>query len=166
MRACIVPEPIAAPLAASHARRRRDLLEEPAPRDGRWLDLVMNELDRWPEDRRSSLKATLDELDVSLEAARKAARPAPTLPTGAPLDAFRELARPEGAIRGAQARVIAFDDPAGDDGLVANRFTAAENEHTRRPEVVLFVNGLPVAVLELENAPARRPPSGPPSSSS
>ena len=58
----------------------------------------------------------------------------------------------DGDIRGAQARVIDFDDPANNDWLAVNQFTVAENKHTRRPDVVLFVNGLPLAVLELKNA--------------
>ena len=58
----------------------------------------------------------------------------------------------EGEIRGAQARVIDFDDPASNDWLAVNQFSVTENKHTRRPDVVLFVNGLPLAVLELKNA--------------
>ena len=63
-----------------------------------------------------------------------------------------EYREAEGAIRGAQARVIDFDDPAGNDWLAVNQFTVVENKHSRRPEVVFFVNGVPLAVLELENA--------------
>ncbi|HON31669.1 MAG TPA: type I restriction endonuclease subunit R, partial [Ottowia sp.] len=58
----------------------------------------------------------------------------------------------EGAIRGAQARVIDFDDSTNNDWLAVDQFTVTENKHTRRPDVVLFVNGLPLAVLELKNA--------------
>ena len=58
----------------------------------------------------------------------------------------------EGSIRGAQARVIDFDDPANNDWLAVNQFSVTENKHSRRPDVVLFVNGLPLAVLELKNA--------------
>jgi len=58
----------------------------------------------------------------------------------------------EGAIRGGQARVIDFDDPMNNDWLAVNQFTVVENKHTRRPDVVLFVNGLPLGVLELKNA--------------
>jgi type I restriction enzyme R subunit len=58
----------------------------------------------------------------------------------------------EGAIRGAQARVLDFDDRANNDWLAVNQLTVVENKHTRRPDVVLFVNGLPLAVLELKNA--------------
>ena len=101
------------------------------------------------------------------------------LPAEALEDAFRKLTRPEGAelvgrnrtlhrllvdgvtieyrsaegdIRGAQARVIDFDDPANNDWLAVNQFSVVENKHSRRPDVVLFVNGLPLGVLELKNA--------------
>ncbi len=57
-----------------------------------------------------------------------------------------------GALRGAQARVIDFDEPAHNDWLAVNQFSVTENKHSRRPDVVLFVNGLPLAVLELKNA--------------
>jgi type I restriction enzyme R subunit len=107
------------------------------------------------------------------------ARLNPDLPAEALDDAFRKLMRPEGAdliqrnralhrmlvdgvtveyrtregeVRGAQARVLDFDDPAGNDWLAVNQFSVTENKHTRRPDVVLFVNGLPLAVLELKNA--------------
>ncbi len=56
-----------------------------------------------------------------------------------------------GAIRGAQARVLDFDDPHANDWLVVNQFTVVENRRERRPDVVLFVNGLPLAVIELKN---------------
>lgn len=51
----------------------------------------------------------------------------------------------DGSIAGAQARVIEFDVPANNDWLAANQFTVAEGQHTRRPDVVLFVNGLLLA---------------------
>ena len=57
----------------------------------------------------------------------------------------------DGAMRGDQARVIDFDDPANNDWLAVNQFTVVENKHERRPDVVLFVNGLPLAVIELKN---------------
>ena len=57
----------------------------------------------------------------------------------------------DGAVRGAQARVIDFDDPANNDWLAVNQFTVVENKHERRPDVVLFVNGLPLGVIELKN---------------
>ena len=51
----------------------------------------------------------------------------------------------DGSVRGAQARVIDFDDPANNDWLAVNQFTVSENRNTRRPDIVLFVNGLPWA---------------------
>ena len=57
----------------------------------------------------------------------------------------------DGAIRGEQARVIDFDDWAANDWLAVNQFTVTENQNTRRPDVVLFVNGLPLGIIELKN---------------
>ncbi|MDZ7266889.1 MAG: type I restriction endonuclease subunit R [candidate division KSB1 bacterium] len=107
------------------------------------------------------------------------ARLNPALPGEALEDAFRKLTRPEGAdllqrnrafhrlltngvtveyrtadgaIRGAQARAIDFDDIDNNDWLAVNQFAVVENKHSRRPDIVLFVNGLPLAVVELKNA--------------
>ncbi len=107
------------------------------------------------------------------------ARLNPELPAEVLEDAFRKLARPEGAdliqqnrmlhrlivdgvtieyrtsdggIRGSQVRVIDFEDSENNDLLAVNQFTVSENRHTRRPDIVLFVNGLPLAVFELKNA--------------
>jgi type I restriction enzyme R subunit len=107
------------------------------------------------------------------------ARLNPRLPVEALDDAFRKVTRPEvldpiqrnralerllvngvtveyrdfeGAIRGAQAGVIDFDVPVNNDWLVVNQFTVVENKHERRPDVVLFINGFPLAVIELKNA--------------
>ncbi len=109
------------------------------------------------------------------------ARLNPTLPADAREDAFRRLTRPDGAnllpqncalhrllvdgvtveyrhqngaVRGAQAQVIDFEDPKNNDWLAVNQFTVSENKHTRRPDVVLFVNGVPLGVIELKNAVA------------
>jgi type I restriction enzyme R subunit len=62
-----------------------------------------------------------------------------------------EYRRADGSIAGAQARVIDFDAPENNDWLAVNQFSVAEGQHTRRPDVVLFVNGLPLAVIELKN---------------
>ena len=63
-----------------------------------------------------------------------------------------EYRTPAGEICGAQARAIDFDEPANNDWLAVNQFSVMENKHSRRPDLVLFVNGLPLAVLELKNA--------------
>ena len=62
-----------------------------------------------------------------------------------------EYRRPDGSIAGAQARVIDFEVPQHNDWLAVNQFTVAEGQHTRRADVALFVNGLPLAVVELKN---------------
>ncbi|MFA6955910.1 MAG: type I restriction endonuclease subunit R [Thermoanaerobaculia bacterium] len=62
-----------------------------------------------------------------------------------------EFPRADGSIAGGQARVIDFENPANNDWMVINQFTVTEDRHTRRPDVVVFVNGLPVALLELKN---------------
>jgi type I restriction enzyme R subunit len=62
-----------------------------------------------------------------------------------------EYRRKDGSIAGAQAKVIDFDKTESNDWLAVNQFTVAEGQHTRRPDVVLFVNGLPLAVIELKN---------------
>jgi len=63
-----------------------------------------------------------------------------------------EYRTPDGSIRGAQARMIDFIDPDNNDWLAVNQFTVVENKHNRRPDVVLFINGLPLVLVELKNA--------------
>ena len=102
----------------------------------------------------------------------------PDLSAEALQDAFRKLTRPEGptletrnrvfhrmlvdgvtveyrgadgAVRGAQVSVLDYENPANNDWLAVNQFTVVEGEHERRPDVVLFVNGLPLGLIELKN---------------
>ena len=102
----------------------------------------------------------------------------PDLPASALDDAYRKLTRPEGStlearnrafhqmlvggmevefrenggrVRGGHARVIDFDHPANNDWLAVNQFAVTENRSNRRPDVVLFVNGLPLGIIELKN---------------
>ena len=118
--------------------------------------------------------------DVVLERRLRAAlaRLNPGLPAAAVDDAFRKLTRvagptliernralhrmlvdgvtveyrrPDGSIAGAQAQVIDFERPEANDWLAVNQFTVVDGGHERRPDVVLFLNGLPVAVIELKN---------------
>ena len=106
------------------------------------------------------------------------ARVNPTLPAEALDDAFRKIMRPEGstmearnrafhrllvdgvtveygtgggAVRGAQVSVLDYENPANNDWLAVNQFTVVEGEHERRPDIVLFVNGLPLGLIELKN---------------
>ena len=57
----------------------------------------------------------------------------------------------EGRVRGDQVRVIDFETPANNDWLTVNQFTVMEDRNIRRPDVVLFVNGLPLGIIELKN---------------
>jgi type I restriction enzyme R subunit len=62
-----------------------------------------------------------------------------------------EVRRADGSIGGEQARLIDFDDPDANNWLAVNQFTVIENKANRRPDVVTFVNGLPLGVVELKN---------------
>lgn len=48
--------------------------------------------------------------------------------------------------------LVDFDHPDENDWLAVNQYTVTEDKRTRRPDVVLFVNGLPLVVIELKNA--------------
>ena len=102
----------------------------------------------------------------------------PSIPDSALDDACRKLTRPEGSttearnrafhrmlvngvaveyrdsggrVQGDQVRVIDFDDFSNNDWLAVNQFTVTEDRNTRRPDIVLFVNGLPLGIIELKN---------------
>jgi type I restriction enzyme R subunit len=57
----------------------------------------------------------------------------------------------EGRIVTDPARLIDFDNPDNNDWLVVNQFTVIDGQLNRRPDIVVFVNGLPIAVIELKN---------------
>ncbi|MGE0205783.1 MAG: type I restriction endonuclease subunit R [Hyphomicrobiaceae bacterium] len=58
----------------------------------------------------------------------------------------------DGVLKGDVVRLIDFGDVAANDWLAVNQFTVIENRNDRRPDVVVFVNGLPLGVIELKNA--------------
>jgi type I site-specific restriction-modification system R (restriction) subunit len=62
-----------------------------------------------------------------------------------------EYTRSDGSIAGAQARVIDFERPEQNDWLAVNQFTVVEGQQSRRADIVIFVNGLPLGVIELKN---------------
>ena len=132
-----------------------DLVPDPIAIRKSYADVVLN----------SPLRGALVELN-------------PTIPDGALRDAKRKLMRPGGAtledrnrsfhrmlvdgvgveyrhqdggIRGAQVRVVDFDHPEANFWIVASQFTVEEDQHRRRPDIVVFLNGLPVAIIELKN---------------
>ena len=57
----------------------------------------------------------------------------------------------DGTIRGDKVRLIDFDDVDANDWLALDQFTVIENGSNRRPDVVVFNNGLPLGVIELKN---------------
>jgi len=63
-----------------------------------------------------------------------------------------EYRRPDGSIKGDKVRLIDFANPTNNDLMVTNQFIVVESGHNRRPDVVAFVNGLPLVVIELKNA--------------
>ena len=53
--------------------------------------------------------------------------------------------------RGDLVWLIDFANPDNNEFIVANQFTVIENQQNKRPDLVLFVNGLPLVVIELKN---------------
>ena len=118
--------------------------------------------------------------DVLLEERLRSALAAlnPDIPAEALEDAFRKVTRPdspslivnnrqfhkmltegvdveyhneEGRIIGDKVWLVDFADPESNEWLVVNQFTVIEGQQNRRPDLVIFVNGLPLAVIELKN---------------
>lgn len=63
-----------------------------------------------------------------------------------------ECRRDDGSTGAEIVCVIDFEDPDANDWVAVNQFTVIEGQRNRRPDVVIFVNGLPLAVIELKNA--------------
>ena len=62
-----------------------------------------------------------------------------------------EYSREDGTIQGDHVRLIDYDNPERNDWVVTNQFTIIESNNNRRPDVLVYVNGLPLAVIELKN---------------
>jgi type I restriction enzyme R subunit len=58
----------------------------------------------------------------------------------------------DGQTRGEPLRLIDWKNPENNDFLAVNQFTVIEDNHKRRPDIVLFINGLPLVIIELKNA--------------
>ena len=63
-----------------------------------------------------------------------------------------EYARPDGSIAGDHVRLADFADVHANDWLAVNQFAVIEGQCSRRPDIVVFINGLPLGLLELKNA--------------
>lgn len=75
-----IPPDFGTTLADAMTRHQDELLASFATRSGQWFDTEMDKLDRWADDRRTALKAELDELDDNIKQMKKSARLAPNLP--------------------------------------------------------------------------------------
>ncbi|MCI2869168.1 type I restriction endonuclease subunit R [Staphylococcus hominis] len=49
-------------------------------------------------------------------------------------------------------KIVDFEHPKNNDFLVVNQFTVVNGDYTKRPDIVLFINGLPIVVIELKNS--------------
>lgn len=58
----------------------------------------------------------------------------------------------EGKTKTDKVWLIDFENPNNNEFLAINQFTVVENHNNKRPDIVLFVNGLPLVVVELKNA--------------
>ena len=67
-----------------------------------------------------------------------------------------EYRRDDGSIAGDHVRLIDFDNPDANDWLAVNQFTVIEGQNNRRPDIVVFVNGLPLGIIELKNSGRHR----------
>jgi type I restriction enzyme R subunit len=61
-----------------------------------------------------------------------------------------EYRRDDGTIAGDHVRLVDFNNPDANDWLAVNQFTVIEGQNNRRPDIVVFVNGLPLAIIELK----------------
>lgn len=69
------------------------------------------------------------------------------LTEGVPVSTYQD-----GMERGERVWLVDFEDPWNNEFTVINQFTIIEEGHNRRPDVLLFVNGLPLVIIELKNA--------------
>src|SRR5690606_26125619 len=60
--------------------------------------------------------------------------------------------RVDGDDRGDRVWLVDFKNPHNNDFVVANQFTIIENGNNKRPDVLIFINGIPLVLLELKNA--------------
>ena len=123
-------------------------------------------------------RSSFEDVLLSARLSDAVARINPTMPHDAQQEAIKEISRihsPElltnnetfhrmltegvkvsyqkdGSQRGDLVWLVDFANPENNDFVVANQLTVIENGVNKRPDVVLFVNGLPLVVIELKNA--------------
>jgi len=63
-----------------------------------------------------------------------------------------EYARPDGGTKHDKVWLVDFSLVLANDFYAVNQFTVIEGQHNRRPDIVVFINGLPLGLIELKNA--------------
>lgn len=59
--------------------------------------------------------------------------------------------RKNGDIKGDFVHVVDFENPLNNEFLVVNQYTIVQNNNNKRPDVLLFINGIPLVIFELKN---------------
>ncbi|MDR2709680.1 MAG: type I restriction endonuclease subunit R [Elusimicrobiota bacterium] len=59
--------------------------------------------------------------------------------------------RKDGDIKGAYVQVVDFDNALNNEFLVVNQYSIEQNNNNKRPDILLFVNGIPLVIFELKN---------------
>ena len=62
-----------------------------------------------------------------------------------------DIKREDGSTGTDKAKLIDFENLENNDWLAVNQYTVIERGQNRRPDVVIFINGLPISVIELKN---------------
>lgn len=113
----------------------------------------------------SRLQAAIDKInpeipaDIREEAARNVAR-VPFTNLLANNEAFHKLITEGVDVKGRDGEqiktfkvwLIDFQNPENNDFTAVNQFTIIENHNNKRPDVIVFINGLPLVVIEIKNA--------------
>ena len=60
--------------------------------------------------------------------------------------------RDDNEVRGDIVKICDFDTPENNEFLAVNQFTIVEKENNKRPDIILFINGIPIVLFELKNA--------------
>ncbi|MGC8758259.1 MAG: type I restriction endonuclease, partial [Caldisericaceae bacterium] len=128
-------------------------------------------------DGKSPERASYSEVVLKERLARAVERLNPTIPKEAQEEAVKKILRISGPnliennkefhkyltegvsidyrkgenIKSDIVKIVDFDNPEKNEFLAVNQYTVIEGEHNRRPDIVIFINGLPVAVIELKN---------------
>jgi len=58
----------------------------------------------------------------------------------------------DGYERSYEVELIDFSHPSNNEFLIVNQYTIIENNQNKRPDILLFINGIPIVLIELKNA--------------